>query len=227
MKRELTQEQITQLFDFTRKHYVEYYDVQVELVDHLASSIETEMEQNPNLSFEQALNKVFSGFGIFGFDGIAQTKGDAVAKQQRKLWQQKFLELLQWPNLIKSICIFIIIYLLFSLFDKESIIIIFSGLLVVWSLSLLLKEGIYTKRTLKKKLVLISHRYQYLGFCYAPIYIYQFFGDWLIAQQTWLLSLLFTVLILELIAYQITSKLIFKEAKELYPEAFKDFVVSN
>jgi hypothetical protein len=217
MKNELTQEQVAQLFDFTRKHFVEYYDVQVELVDHLASSIETEMEQNSSLSFDEALNKVFSGFGIFGFDGITQTKADAIAKQQRKLWQQKFLELLQWPNLIKR----------FSLFDKEPIIIIFSGLLVVWSLSLLLKEGIYTKRNLKKKLVLISHRYQYLGFCNVPIYIYQFFGDWLIAQQTWLLSLLITILILELIAYQITSKLIFKEAKELYPEAFKDYQFNN
>ena len=36
----LTKEQIQQLYKFTRQHYVEYYDVQTELVDHLANDIE-------------------------------------------------------------------------------------------------------------------------------------------------------------------------------------------
>ncbi len=36
--RSLTDEQVNQLFVFCRKHYVHHYDVQVELVDHLAKS---------------------------------------------------------------------------------------------------------------------------------------------------------------------------------------------
>ena len=36
----LTEEQIQQLYKFTRQHYVEHYDVQTELVDHLANDIE-------------------------------------------------------------------------------------------------------------------------------------------------------------------------------------------
>ena len=38
----LTPQQIEQLYQFTRQHYVEWYDLQTELVDHLANSIETQ-----------------------------------------------------------------------------------------------------------------------------------------------------------------------------------------
>ena len=34
--KKLTSEQIDQLYLFTRQHFVEYYDLQTELVDHLA-----------------------------------------------------------------------------------------------------------------------------------------------------------------------------------------------
>ena len=36
----LTNEQIKNLFKFTKKHYVEWYDLQSELVDRLANDIE-------------------------------------------------------------------------------------------------------------------------------------------------------------------------------------------
>jgi len=38
--------QIEKLYDFTKKHYVDYYDLQTELVDHLANAIETEWQSN-------------------------------------------------------------------------------------------------------------------------------------------------------------------------------------
>ena len=53
--RKITKAEINQLFDFTQKHYVEFYDVQVELVDHLANAIEAQWSENPEISFEEAL----------------------------------------------------------------------------------------------------------------------------------------------------------------------------
>ena len=44
----LTHKQIDQLFAFTKKKMVRYYDLQVELVDHLAARIEEEMDDNEN-----------------------------------------------------------------------------------------------------------------------------------------------------------------------------------
>ena len=44
---ELTENQIDELYKFTRKHYVYHYDVQTELVDHLANDIENIWEETP------------------------------------------------------------------------------------------------------------------------------------------------------------------------------------
>ena len=44
----LSSNQIQQLYTFTQQHYVEYYDLQTELVDHLANSIEEQCTENPN-----------------------------------------------------------------------------------------------------------------------------------------------------------------------------------
>ena len=60
----LSPEQIERLYQFTRQHYVEYYDLQTELVDHLANAIEEQWTANPKLSFEQALQVEFKKFGI-------------------------------------------------------------------------------------------------------------------------------------------------------------------
>ncbi|MDB0600598.1 hypothetical protein [Tenacibaculum maritimum] len=50
----LTNNEIKALYKFTQEHYVAYYDVQVELVDHLANDIEKIWERSPSLSFEKA-----------------------------------------------------------------------------------------------------------------------------------------------------------------------------
>jgi hypothetical protein len=46
----LSSTQIEKLYAFTRQHYVEYYDLQTELVDHLANAIEAQWEENPGLT---------------------------------------------------------------------------------------------------------------------------------------------------------------------------------
>ena len=44
--------QIEKLYRFTRQHYVEYYDVQSELVDHLANGIEEQWKEDPEIPFQ-------------------------------------------------------------------------------------------------------------------------------------------------------------------------------
>ena len=67
MEKKLSIDQIVHLFTFTRQHYVEYFDVQSELVDHLANAIETEWQANPKLPFDEALNKEFKKFNFRAF----------------------------------------------------------------------------------------------------------------------------------------------------------------
>ena len=64
----LNPSQIDRLFTFTRQHYVEYYDLQTELVDHLAHAIEAQWQEKPKLSFEDALNIEFKKFVFAGIN---------------------------------------------------------------------------------------------------------------------------------------------------------------
>lgn len=77
----LTTQQIDHLYLFTRQHYVEWYDLQSELVDHLANAIETQWQENPKLSFDEALNIEFKKFGVFGFMGVVEEKQKFFGKE--------------------------------------------------------------------------------------------------------------------------------------------------
>ena len=82
---QLTKEQIQDLYDFTKKHYVEWYDLQTELVDHLANDIETILQENPHLTFKEARDKAFKKFGVFGFMEIVEQKTKQLNKKYWKL----------------------------------------------------------------------------------------------------------------------------------------------
>ena len=82
----LDQQHIEELFAFTRKEYVHWYDLQVELVDHLASGIEEEMAADPRLDFQRALEKVYGRFGIFGFSEIVKEKTKAAQRESCLLY---------------------------------------------------------------------------------------------------------------------------------------------
>ena len=106
----LSKEQIQQLFIFTENKFVRWYDLQVELVDHLANKIEAEMEADPTLSFERALGNVYAGFGIFGFAEIVREREVSLRKANNKLLLKEVTHQFNWSNLIRSIAILGLIF---------------------------------------------------------------------------------------------------------------------
>ncbi len=93
----LSKEEIDYLFLFCRRHFVEYYDVQVELVDHLANAVEAQMQKDAKLSFEKAVEKVHKDFGVMGFAPLVAEKQKLAEKQSRKLFWKLFKEQFKWP----------------------------------------------------------------------------------------------------------------------------------
>ncbi len=83
-------QQLQDLFAFTRKHFVEYHDLQAELADHLANAIEERWQQQPGLSFNEALQAEFKKFGIFGFSDIVEQRQNALFKRYHRLVWQEF-----------------------------------------------------------------------------------------------------------------------------------------
>ena len=101
--KKLTTEQIDQLYTFTKQHYVEYYDLQTELVDHLANAIELEWETNPSLSFETLLNKEFKKFGVYGFIDVLRKKQKAMNKRYFKWVWNHFKAFFELPKIIGTV----------------------------------------------------------------------------------------------------------------------------
>lgn len=231
----LTHEQIEQLFSFCKKHFVRYYDVQVELVDHLANAIEEKMAADKKLSFETALDRVFAGFGIKGFGEVVNSRTQSLFKHYRKVKRQIFISYFTWPKAAMTLCLFLILSLLKKLLtvDQQAyfIAVLFLGL---WLFELSVVRQV---RHLRKKQSL-------------PLLITgageeeSFFGVYMVAQVMLFLSihpvkfvenilnfgsfsldyfLIIIVMILlfvGILAYKDVANKIQQMARDQYPEAF-------
>lgn len=99
--RTLTDAEIGELYEFCYTQSVVHYDVQAELVDHLASAIETRWEQNPQLGFDDALYEVNAQFGGHaGFVIIRQEKEKALRKEYNRLLWRYVAEFFKLPKIV-------------------------------------------------------------------------------------------------------------------------------
>jgi hypothetical protein len=120
----LNEKQIERLYQFTRQHYVEWYDLQTELVDHLANAIEEQWPQNPKLSFEEALQIEFKKFGVFGFMDVVEKRQAALNKKYNKIVWSHFKEFFSIPKIIGTASVFIILVLIMLKFEFAHIVVI-------------------------------------------------------------------------------------------------------
>lgn len=114
MNRKVTPEQIEQLFAFTKQHYVEYYDLQCELADHLANAIEQRWKEQPGIDFTEALKIEFKKFGIFGFTTVVEQREQALSKKYHKLMLGYFREFFKLPRILFTL---IFAFLVFNLIE--------------------------------------------------------------------------------------------------------------
>ena len=120
----ITQNQIDELYQFTRKHFVYHYDVQTELVDHLANDIEAIWVENPKLSFEQARDQSFKKFGIFGFMDVIEAKQKQLGKKYNKILFRFMKEWFSIPKIMITLLIFGFFYSLLNFQVNEIIFLI-------------------------------------------------------------------------------------------------------
>lgn len=110
-ERKLTTEQIEELHEFCYFQSIFHYDVQVELVDHLASAIEDLWETNPALPFQDALYRISAQFGNHaGFVIIRQEKEKALRKKYRRLLWQFVADYYKFPKIMVTLSLFLGIY---------------------------------------------------------------------------------------------------------------------
>ncbi|WP_247232536.1 hypothetical protein [Telluribacter sp. SYSU D00476] len=113
----LTDAQIDALYSFVKKKNVDYYDLQLELVDHLASEVEQQMAAEPSVSFEAALQKVYARFGIFGFTEVLEQKHRALVRRDARVWWNQLKALFRLPLLLSSGLAALLLCVAFDYFD--------------------------------------------------------------------------------------------------------------
>ncbi len=145
-----TKDQIEALYGFTRRHFVEHYDLQTELVDHLAQGIEEQWAENPHMSFDQALKAEFRKFGVFGFHDVIKEKTRAMEKKYWKILWSLYKSYLRPPKILMFILMTIAVYTVISILPYENRG-YFIALFFVGVMSVIFIKSIKNRKRLKEK----------------------------------------------------------------------------
>ena len=141
----LLKEQITYIDDYLKHHKVKYWDIHIELLDHIVTTVEEKMEQG--ISFDDAMIEVHKSFGnsmkmfwnsgieygVFansdGYKDLIQTKREQINKKYRRLYYGEIKNFLySVKNLTIILLILYVNYFLserldFKLFKRINIIV--------------------------------------------------------------------------------------------------------
>jgi hypothetical protein len=213
---QLSEEQVQFLYAFTNKKGVQWYDLQLELVDHLACRIEEEMTANSSLGFEAALDKVYKGFGLFGFAKVIQEKHKQIQRMSKKIWWEAVLSYLKWPKISLVLLVSFILWQLPMKIEPTFLMWGFAGIYFFISLAFL----VYVLKTekMRRKLLLLQFGRSHLS---GVVFIYEFFILYGFNHFGKVEFCIYATLgiIFKLASFQLYSK-VKAQAVELYPEAF-------
>ncbi len=226
----ITEAQYESLYAFCRRHYVQYYDVQIELVDHLSEAIEEKMKANPKLSFEQALDNVYAGFGIKGFADIVATRMQMVGEKCRKQKWQLFFSYFTVPKIAMTVCIYAALLLVGKFLTQDY----YRGIfLSVLGVAIFIFEIIHTIqasklfKSQKKEMIYTSGRLS--GILSSGFFLQIFFStrafDLLSPNQVKfipfaIVSLILLIIFISILAHRDFIKQLYNSAIKQYPNAF-------
>ena len=184
-------------------------------MDHLAAAIEDKMSENKMLSFDQALNEVYSGFGIFGFAHVVREKEKQIDKQATLMLWKEIVSLFTWPHLLFSMLVLVSLYTFTELFSLKTVLIsTLISSLILWSVYL---WRIFKSPKPNKTLRMLN--YYQPGFTFAPYFYSQFYLNFNTATSGLYIVFTFFSIIYLVASYRVNSK-IKANAISLYPEAF-------
>ncbi|PRP66411.1 hypothetical protein [Nonlabens agnitus] len=230
---QLNDEQIESLYKFTRQHFVEHYDLQTELVDHMANGIEQQWQKFPVLTFEQARDLEFKKFGVFGFMEVVEQRQKAMNKKYTRMVWNHFKNYMKVPKiaafaasilvtfiilkftsfsegfLLGAICTCALIYVAFLLYRSRQI----KSHRMVSDKKWMLEDIIFSQGALA-------------GLALIPLHFYNIFSDLSSINAGWILALSLFICSLYLFLYIITIE-IPKRAEEYLEATYPEYKMSQ
>lgn len=108
----LNKQQILRIRDFVSSHGIVYYDVQLEIIDHIACKVEELMTADPYLTFDEAIAQTHHSFGEAGFKVMEDTMRKSLQKRYWRLLRDTFLSYFKPVYLPLEVGFIYLIYLL-------------------------------------------------------------------------------------------------------------------
>ena len=100
---------------------MEYFDVQTELVDHLANDIEQIWSETPSVTFEEARAVSFKKFGVFGFMEVVEERQKSLNKKYWSLVWHIFKQFFTIPHIILTITIGFAFFFVFKYLQSDGL----------------------------------------------------------------------------------------------------------
>lgn len=223
--KKVTSKQMERLYEFTHQHYVEYYDVQAELVDHLANAIETHWQTAPNDDFETILQKEFRKFGVFGFMNIVEEKTNQMNRRYNRILWENIKTFFSFPKIILTLLLAVLTYSLLLLFEDKGVFILTLNSITIATIIILSfrNRKLYYRKSGKKWLFEdIIFRLNYYNWLFALIFQFNFQFVKYIPNSSivlWTYSIFFAIFLIFI--YLVTlyfPKSTEKYLTEIYPE---------
>ncbi|WP_300602107.1 hypothetical protein [Niabella sp.] len=117
----LTNEQIQYLDQFCQKKGVRYYDLRMEIVDHLATELEAMMESDTPVDFPVLVDAGFERFGENGFRSIVKAKEESIEDAYTRCHRNYFWSFFTPPKIILTLLIAYCLFLPFFYASEKEV----------------------------------------------------------------------------------------------------------
>lgn len=106
----LTAEQIEYVSNYVKSFDIKWYELQVELTDHMVSSMEEIWEKDPELTFHQVKHYAENHFGRNGFKILQEDRRIILYKEFNRNQWKMIGDYLKFPKIIMSVLSVVFIY---------------------------------------------------------------------------------------------------------------------
>lgn len=217
----LTKEQIQYIGTYVEKSGIEWFDLKIELVDHLADAAAQILEDNPKLPFEDAVTKAKIAFGTKGFRPLITNRTKQIEKS---FYKRVFKYLISFFSLPKIIITAALMYVLITLFNVVEVKVYFFNSLVgvLFAFTILSFCWTYKRKTIdNKKHLSLSYMQSVSGFVNMLAQLFSlsltlFKSSFIEGQGVLWFIVLWVISFLFCIASEVVSRHIYKDQKALY-----------
>jgi hypothetical protein len=171
----LEPEQIVQIKAFIAKRGFTYPDVQLEIIDHVASRVEELMTANPTLNLDEAIQIVHGEFGAMGFSVFEDAITSGLQKKYLRLLGDTFFSYFRFKYIPLMLLFVYLVDIIFIAIAQPELLFI-AGLILIIVLLIILRYNNYKKYKRYNRLLTMKMGNGYLIFANLIFQVWFIFG---------------------------------------------------